>query len=826
MNSDRAILSNPVTRLSEGAAFDVNRHERAADILAVVWRYRWAVLLLMILGAIVGCAVFKSTPETWKSHMRLMVESDHQPILDTITGNVVGGVPDIDIIRSQLLCDRVVSMVCEDDRMQRFKGEIGDSFSGVAGDSLSLETDLDCGRSGAPEMVLLLSFENTNAELCEASVDSFYCALEQYFNERHKSSRSELMNLIKAATEQLRPEMTELEDRYRNFRRDAPLAWDSNGEAINPHRERQLFLIQKRSELNEQLRSKSILLAKVESIAKSSKPKVALSVISQLMGTTITVPDRSNHQKNLRDGDAKLAQLKLDQQLVPLIIERNKFAAEFGASHPTVKQLDAEISVMKSELRRLVQEQSERIVELMEEGREGGTDPAVQAKEAVDAVLFAARAEESLLETQLDDLDKQVDSEKQSAIELARFEQDNVAMLREIERTRELMNSLEEQMARVSLTEEEGGTRVIELTASTAAYKVGPNLARLLGLGSFLGLAIGVALALLLEKNANTFRDPDEVAELLGAPVLTHLPFFECRIKKAPRGEINPFQDLDPCLAVVHSPASVAAEAIRSCRTSIFFEMAGSGGKIIQVTSPLPGDGKSTLAGNLACSIAQSGKRVLAIDCDLRRPQLTENFALASELGLTHVLNGDCDPDEASHSTPLTNLRIMPSGRIPANPAEALTLPEMSDLLELLRDKYDFIIIDTPPLLVVTDPSITASMVDGVLMAIRVRRKSKPNARESVNILRAVGARILGVVINNSDDSSRSDGYLGYGSYRYGGYTRRYNRSNAGAEGSDEKRTDSSPLLVSGRSTTPHPKLDPEESWQLLERGQGSQVES
>ncbi|EMI21867.1 Exopolysaccharide synthesis protein, partial [Rhodopirellula maiorica SM1] len=198
------------------------------------------------------------------------------------------------------------------------------------------------------------------------------------------------------------------------------------------------------------------------------------------------------------------------------------------------------------------------------------------------------------------------------------------------------------------------------------------------------------------------------------------------------------------------------------------------GGKVIQVTSPLPGDGKTTLAGNLACSIAQSGKRVLVIDCDLRRPQITDNFAMQSKMGLSNVLNGDCDPSEACQQTPLSTLQVMPSGPIPANPAEALTLPEMGELIELLRDEFDYLILDTPPLLVVTDPSITASMVDGVLLALRVRRKSKPNAKESVNILRSVGANIFGIVINNSDESGASDGYKGYGYYRYSRYTNRY----------------------------------------------------
>ncbi len=812
MNSvaDRTLLDSPV-----GHGNQVLEHHHAsgpeaagpeaADMLAAIWRYRWAVLLPGLVGALIGFLVYSKTPEMYKSSTRLMVESDRPAILDSMTGDLVGGVPSIDIIKSQLLSDRVVAMAYSDPRMLSFHSSYGDSpnaFSGIAHQSLSLDTELNDIRS-AQSLVMFLSFEHTNPELCSSAVKTFSDALQQFFNEKHKSSRSELLKLIEVATEQLAPKMSELEQRYRDFRRDAPLAWDAEGHAINPHRERQLFLIEKRSELVEKLRAKSLLLAAVESIVKESKdPIVALGIIGQLLGVNITVPNEQYIQENLREGDAKLAQLELDQQLVPLMIQRNQFAAEFGDSHPKVKSLDAELNTMKGELKRLVQEQSERILELMAKGHKGGSDPKSKATESLSAIVTAARAEESLLQSQLKSLDDQIANERKSAIELARYEQDNTSMIREIDRTRELMDQLEEQMARVRLTEENGGTRVIELTAPSSAYLIGPNFAKMLGMGTFFGLALGAGLALLLEKNANTFRDPDEISRFLGVPVLTHIPFFKGRTRKVAKNEVDVYKDLDPYLSSVHAPSSVAAEAIRTCRTSILFECAGPGGKVIQVTSPLPGDGKSTIAGNLACSIAQSGKRVLAIDCDLRRPQLTDNFALRHKPGLTDVLNGDCEPSEVCHATPLTTLHVIPSGAVPTNPAEALTLPEMGELLEYLRERYDFIIVDTPPLLVVTDASITASLVDAVILAVRIRRKSKPNCKEALSILRAVGARVIGLVINNSDEASASDGYKGYGYYRYGRYTSRYNRptkrtSNVGSMSNNGERASS--VRVTGR---------------------------
>jgi capsular exopolysaccharide synthesis family protein len=610
-----------------------------------------------------------------------------------------------------------------------------------------------------------------------------------------------LLRLIRDATDNLQPKLSELEEDYRAFRTKASLVWNENGEAINPHRERQLYLTERRSELFETLRSQSVELSAVESIAREADdPLVRLSIIGQLMGKTFEMPESNQISQNMRDGDAELAQIELDQQLVPLMIERNKFAAEFGEQHPTVKALDAELSMMKRELKRLVKEQSERIVELMEQNKVEGVDPRKRAEEAVNVILTASRAEVQLLKQQISEIDSQIASERIEAMKLAQDEQENASMLRQIDRNRELINQLDEQMARVELTEEEGGIQVSELRAPSRAYRTGPNLVKMLGIGTFLGLALGCGLALLLEKNANTFRDPEEIIAAVGAPILTHVPFFKGRVKRKKGEASNPFELLDPHLAVVHAPSSVASESIRSCRTSVLFELAGvEGGKVLQVTSPLPGDGKSTIAGNLACSIAQSGKRTLIIDCDLRRPQVTDNFAMADQLGLVDVLNGKCEHVDAAHDTPLSTLKMMPSGPIPANPAEALTLPEMSELLDVLREEYDYIILDTPPLLVVTDPSITASMTDGVVMALKVRRKSKPNAKEAASILANVGAKLLGVVINASDEGANNDGYKGYGYYRYGRHTNRYYRKTAdnGAKAGQRR----SPVVVSGRGS-------------------------
>ncbi len=794
-NTQRILASSSQPEADSGAA------GQTPDILSALWRYRWAVVLPCVVSTLIAFLIYSRTAEVFESSSRLLIESNRPAVLDQVSGDVVGGVPEVEIIQSQLFSDIVLQTAFEAEVMQPFRERTFNNdpaqFASLTHRSLSLVSNANA-MPLASARVMVLRFKHEDKDLAKAAVESFSGALQKLFDNRQKASRQNLISFVSGKVDEIRTETSRLEREYASFRKDADLIWDANGQAVNPHRERQLFLTKRRSELKEVVGQKAMELAAIKSIAEKTKDhEVAAGVIGQLMNVELDLPSAKLTEQNLREADAELAQLRLDQELVPLMIQRNKYAAQFGEEHPTVRELDAELEMMKSELKRIVAQQTERIIELMDEKRSNDLDPKQLAREAILTVVNATQAEIGLLDQKIAAIDEQIAAEKVQATALAQAEQRNEAMLREIEANSKLLDQFIDYMKRTRLTDETGGTRVEVLTRPSPGTRVAPMLAKYLAIGCFLGLGLGFGLAFLLEKNANTFRDPEEVSELLGVPVLSHLPFFKGRTRKVKRGEIDPFEKLDPYLSVVHQPASIAAEAIRSVRTSLMFELAGEGGKIVQVTSPLPGDGKSTIAGNLACSLAQSGKRVLAIDCDLRRPQLTDNFSFSEELGLTNVLNGECEPQDASHQTPLANLRVMPSGPIPSNPAEALTLPEMAELLELLREQYDYVVLDTPPLLVVTDPSITASMVDGVLLALRIRRKSRPNAKEAANILRAVGSRLMGVVINNSDESGSSDGYRGYGYYRYGRYTSRYYR--AGGSGNNSNAASKAPMVVSGR---------------------------
>lgn len=199
-------------------------------------------------------------------------------------------------------------------------------------------------------------------------------------------------------------------------------------------------------------------------------------------------------------------------------------------------------------------------------------------------------------------------------------------------------------------------------------------------------------------------------------------------------------------------PRSLSAEAYRSLRTSIKFSLIDKPIKTIVVTSSLAGEGKSTVVVNLAYSLSQDGARVLVIDCDLRKPSIHENFLLANEKGLTDVLFGKSDLKGVTKKIE-DSLFLITAGTILPNPAEILGSKEMENLIKELKINFDYIIIDTPPILPVSDTLLLVSKADATLIVVKARKTKEKMVKESYERLIGAKANVIGTVLNESDKS-------------------------------------------------------------------------
>ncbi len=315
------------------------------------------------------------------------------------------------------------------------------------------------------------------------------------------------------------------------------------------------------------------------------------------------------------------------------------------------------------------------------------------------------------------------------------------------------------------LTEATIGPYVNLLDPASPAVRVGTTLRQKIVLGVLVGLLLGLGGAFFLEYLDQTIKNAGDVERVIGVPVLGLIPHDAALVRSGNGGR--------GAIVVVTREGSdrPAAEAFRALRTNVTFVGAEKPLQFIAVTSPGPGEGKSTTAANLAGALAQGGQRTLLIDGDLRRPLVHQAFALVQEPGLTDVLVGRATAREAVRPEVLPNLDVLPSGAIPPNPSELLGSAAMQMLVAGLRHDYHYIIMDTPPALPVTDASVVASGADAAILVFRSGDTEEVAAQRALEQLRRVHARVAGAVLNGV--SGRHDHYYAsYYSYRRAGLRR------------------------------------------------------
>lgn len=288
--------------------------------------------------------------------------------------------------------------------------------------------------------------------------------------------------------------------------------------------------------------------------------------------------------------------------------------------------------------------------------------------------------------------------------------------------------------------------------------------------GLFVGLVLGMFFVWVRTSLDNTIKTPEDIERTLGITFVGLLPANadELRQKGGAKRRLK-VPDEHPELVVHLHPLSAAAEAARTVRTNLMFASPDKPFRRLLVTSSAPAEGKTTVACGIAIGFAQSGERVCLIDCDLRRPRLHRIFNRAGDSGLTNVLVGEAAIDDVALPTQIDNLYCIPSGPIPPNPAEIFHSAKFAQLLKELSGKFDRVIIDSPPLVAVTDAAILSKLVDGTVFVLRAFATTSTLARQGLRILQDVQGRIAGAVLN-AVDLSRAEYSYYYYHYRRPGY--------------------------------------------------------
>jgi polysaccharide biosynthesis transport protein len=279
-----------------------------------------------------------------------------------------------------------------------------------------------------------------------------------------------------------------------------------------------------------------------------------------------------------------------------------------------------------------------------------------------------------------------------------------------------------------------------------------PNKVGNMFIGLFGGALLGIGLAFFFEYMDSRVKQPEEIRTQLGLPFLGMVPAFDAKETQGP-----------PLIG--SGMPSEFAEAFRTIRTNVLFSSADAGPKAIVVTSTSPGEGKTVVSANVGMSLALAGQRTLLIDADMRRPKTHELFDIAMEPGLSNLMVGDAKASDVVKKTQTPNLWVLSAGKQPPNPAELLGSKRFKDFITSLGTHFDWVIIDSPPVMAVTDASIVSHIAHGVIFVVGAEMTTSGSARAALDQLDSAKAKYVGGILNKVD--------VRHNAYYYGRYYRR-----------------------------------------------------
>lgn len=385
-------------------------------------------------------------------------------------------------------------------------------------------------------------------------------------------------------------------------------------------------------------------------------------------------------------------------------------------------------------------------------------------RSAITAAYEATKTEEALLRASLDQLKRDVQELQGRSIQF------NI-LRREVDTNRELYNGLLQRYKEVGVAAGVGTNNISvvdEAKAPVQPHK--PNLRLNALLALVLGLLGGIGLAFLLEHLDDTYKQPDEVEKRLGLPVVGMIP----RIRRE-RNENRPL-----ALSGHDDPRSAFAEAYRSLRTALEFSTSSGVPRLLTVTSATTGEGKSTTAVSVAIQFAQAGRKVLLVDADLRKPSLHRIFGLDNSFGLTNLLAGEqVVPAAIAKPTHIPNLFVVPSGPLPPNPAELLSSSKMLGLLVLAAEKFDQVLVDSPPVMGLADALILGNLCDGTLLNVEMGATPRGYVQAACKRLRGARVHLVGTLLTKLENRSGAYGY--YQGYYYA-HSSHYGETGPGAK--------------------------------------------
>jgi capsular exopolysaccharide synthesis family protein len=444
---------------------------------------------------------------------------------------------------------------------------------------------------------------------------------------------------------------------------------------------------------------------------------------------------------------------QLQEQIARLEVQKDVTVAQNPQSvgreivTERVKEIDSQITALRQKLQRRTDEFLQSLTPTG--GASGSTDAAGYLRTVKQKIIetqidvLSLQAKKKALEEQIKTYEGQFNRIPKKSTELARLQRARLS-------NEKLYLMVEEKYNEANINEKsnQGYIDIIE-PAAPPLRPSSPKVLVNLALGVLFGLVFGLAVAFVKEYFDVRVQTPEDLKRH-GYNPLTTIANIDAEVQRLGGQRVGP-GTVDKQMISLSFPFSSIAESFRQVRTQMQFSRQGEAFKTLLISSPTPGDGKTTVVANLAVTFAQSGKKTLLVNTDLRRPSVESKFSVPMEPGLSDYLQGKATLPAATHSSGVEHLWIVPCGSLPSNPAEILGSQKMKDFLELAKKQYDVLLIDSSPVLSVTDASIVSTYVDGTLFVVSARRTRLEELQQATETVEAVGGKILGVIVNNFD---------------------------------------------------------------------------
>ncbi|MCA9186969.1 MAG: polysaccharide biosynthesis tyrosine autokinase [Pirellulaceae bacterium] len=718
-------------------------------------RHPWVCMIALSMAGVVAGGYYSIAPRVYESSTSLLLEtSDTTALQLSPLDNAEKLERSVSTHALVLTSPLIIHRAVKEYDLEELPS-LGDVESVAGHIQRRLSVDLKQGKAG----VISVHYADTAPEDCRLVLKALADTYERFLRESRQQVDEQTVQQVSAARDDLANQLEEKENEYDAFRANASLVW-RDGVGVNLHRERQMEIEQTRAGLvveRELLANEFGSLRNAIERGELDRQAVLMRAVRELgqqpagdSSADLVVGAEQSLQKDLK--------VALTHQYFAMLREEQVMQEQFGEGHPDLVSLRGRLESLRSQIWD-TQEVTEAARMALSQADGHG-----DAQETDYVAIYMQWMQDRLAayEHQISELDDVYELEKSRANQLQREQGIDATYRREMERIRQLLSAVNARLDEMELVRDAAGEKVSMLAPPAAGELSSPMMAKVVGGGLAGGLVISFLLSLWQDRRDATFHSTNELRSVLQLPVIGTIPLM-----RPERMAISPkFPQVRPALCTVHRYESKEAEAYRSVRTSLLFNTSREQMKVLQVTSPSAGDGKSTLAANLAVTMARSGKRTLLVDADLRRPTIHQLLGIEHQSGLAEIVGGDVNLDDVLMTTPISHLEVVVSGTVTGNPAELLTSSRFEHVLEEMRNKYDVVILDTPPALVVTDASAVAARVDGVILNLRIRRGVKAMSFRASEILHGLGANLVGVVINAVEPKSGFDaaGYdYGYG---------------------------------------------------------------